>query len=255
MNCRADGRCADAFKGLRHVYLSGSNQKGWGMGRELRAWRIYGAISALAFVVLAISAFSSSRDTATFGTITVHRINVIEPNGTLRMVISDKARFPGDILKNKQYPVYRHYAGMLFYNDEGTENGGLVFGGHTRRDGSVYSYGHLSFDRYDQDETFSLDDDQNGNGQSTRMAFIDRPSWPIVDQLRLPRSQWPHFLATHPNGVPRLVLARAANGAVSLAMKDRQGHTRILLKVEANGTPVIRVLDARGTVVGQLPRP
>ena len=61
-----------------------------------------------------------------FDEIEVHRINVREPDGTLRMVVSNHARLPGVVANGKQNPpVDRPYAGMLFYNDEGNENGGL----------------------------------------------------------------------------------------------------------------------------------
>src|SRR5437588_11144496 len=85
-----------------------------------------------------------------FDEIDVHRINVREPDGTLRMVISNHARLPGVIIRGKENPpVDRPYAGMLFYNDEGTENGGLVFGGHGTANGEVVDAGvNLSFDRY-----------------------------------------------------------------------------------------------------------
>ena len=225
------------------------------MGKELRAWRIYGAVSALAFVVLAISAFSLTRQRTAFGTIDVQRINVVEPNGTLRMVISNKARFPGVIVKDKQYPFDRHTAGILFYNDEGTENGGLIFGGRKNADGTVSSYGHLSFDRYEQDQAFSLDAIQNRTGQVTRLAFIDRPKWPITDLLKLPPNRWLQFLKTHPRSDPRLTMERAHDGAVFLAVKDEQGHTRILIKVGSHGNPVIQLLGASGRVIAQLPRP
>ena len=61
-----------------------------------------------------------------FDVIQVHRINIIEPDGTLRMVISDRERLPGVIVKGKEFPkVDRPGAGLLFYNNEGTENGGF----------------------------------------------------------------------------------------------------------------------------------
>ncbi len=224
------------------------------MGKELRAWRIYGAVSALAFVVIAVSAFSIARNRHVFGTIDVQRINVVEPNGTLRMVISDQARFPGAIIKGKQYPFVRHTAGMIFYNSEGTENGGLIFGGRKHADGTVSSYGHLSFDRYEQDQTFSLDDEQEKNGQMTRIAFIDRPKWPITHLFKKPRSQWKHFLKTHPGRQPRLTMERAPDGAVFLALKDKQGRTRLVLKVGSHGNPVIELLGTNGKVIARLPR-
>lgn len=67
-----------------------------------------------------------------FDVIQVHRIDVVEPDGTLRMVISNKNRLPPVIVKGKEHPEFgepRPQAGMLFYNDEGSENGGLIFGG------------------------------------------------------------------------------------------------------------------------------
>jgi hypothetical protein len=85
-----------------------------------------------------------------FDEIDVHRINVRERDGTLRMVISNHERLPGVIVRGKENPrVDRPYAGMLFYNDEGTENGGLVFGGRRNANGEVVDAGvALSFDRY-----------------------------------------------------------------------------------------------------------
>jgi hypothetical protein len=215
------------------------------MQKELRLWRIYGTVSTLALIVIAVSGFTVARQKASFGTIDVQRINVVEPDGKLRMVISDRAHFPGAIIRGKEYPFDRHTAGMLFYNDE-------IFGGQKNKDGTVSSYGHLSFDRYDQDQELNLEYLQDGAGQSTKLAFLDQPQWPLIDALKLPRSQWPHFLATHPHGTPRLMMLRAQDGSVSLGLKDRQGHTRILIKVASDGTPVIELLDPTGKIVSQL---
>src|SRR5215831_9625613 len=85
-----------------------------------------------------------------FDEIDVRRINVREPDGTLRLVISNRARLPGVIERGQELPkAERSQAGMLFYNDEGTENGGLVFGGRRNAQGQVAdSGGMLTFDRY-----------------------------------------------------------------------------------------------------------
>jgi hypothetical protein len=75
-----------------------------------------------------------------FDEIQVHRIDVVEPNGTLRMVISNKNRLPPVIVNGKEHPEMgepRPQAGMLFYNDEGSENGGLIFGGHRNEPAST----------------------------------------------------------------------------------------------------------------------
>ena len=72
------------------------------------------------------SSTSGQNQVQQFDRIDVQRINVREPDGTLRMVISNHAHLPGIITRSKEVPqTNRPYAGMLFYNDEGTENGGL----------------------------------------------------------------------------------------------------------------------------------
>jgi hypothetical protein len=40
----------------------------------------------------------------TFGTITVRRINVVEPDGTVRLTISNRADFPGAWRHKKNIP-------------------------------------------------------------------------------------------------------------------------------------------------------
>lgn len=46
-----------------------------------------------------------ARDTrpATFEEIDVQRINLREPDGTLRMVVSNRTRFPGGMVKGREY--------------------------------------------------------------------------------------------------------------------------------------------------------
>lgn len=67
---------------------------------------------------------------AVFQEIDVQRINIREKDGTLRMVISNTDQMPGIIYKGTDYPhPNRKTAGMIFFNEEGTENGGLSFGG------------------------------------------------------------------------------------------------------------------------------
>src|SRR5689334_19601387 len=108
-----------------------------GAGMLTKILAVYSSIvtTALAAFVLAGSVAAKPQS---FDEIDVRRINVREPDGTLRLVISNRARLPGVIVAGKeQPPVDRPQAGMLFYNDEGSENGGLVFSGHRNAKGEV----------------------------------------------------------------------------------------------------------------------
>lgn len=77
-------------------------------------------------------------------------------------------------------------ASVIFMNDEGTENGGLIFGGRRHRNGKVSSYRHLSFDNYDQDQTLVLQASQNDTTRKTSYVGInDRPAWDEGPLLKL----------------------------------------------------------------------
>ena len=119
---------------------------------------IYSGVLTAVFAVTLVGGLLIHPRKAKFDEIDVQRINVCEPDGTLRMVVSDKARFPGLMIRGKEYPHPRSEAGMLFFNNEGTENGGLIFGGHKDNEGKIIdSGGSLTFDQYEQDQIVQIE--------------------------------------------------------------------------------------------------
>ena len=227
---------------------------------------IYSGVLTLVFAGTVLMGATTSTRRATFVQITVHRINVVEPDGTLRMVISDKASFPGAIFHGKEYKHARPAAGMLFYNDEGTEDGGLVYGGGKDKDGKVSNHGHLSFDNYDQDQTMVLESNQDDTDrQSMYLRIIDRPKWSLEDLFKLQASNHDlpeakqeaavdDFFKARPQAATRVALGRFPDKSSNLELMDQQGRKRIVMKVAADGTPVLQFLDADGKVIQQFPQ-
>ena len=102
--------------------------------RELRILKGYAIVVTLLLGTISVTAFQQATQKQRFTEIDVERINVVEKNGNLRMVISNRERSIGPIYKGKPFG----YAGgtrpgIIFFNDEGTENGGLTFTGHVVR--------------------------------------------------------------------------------------------------------------------------
>ncbi len=227
---------------------------------------IYSGVLTAVFAVTILGGFAPPKKTV-FEEITVQRVNIIEPDGTLRMVISDKALFPGIYLKGQEHPhPNRKTAGMLFFNDEGTENGGLTFGGGKDKNGQVSSYGHLSFDEYEQDQVFTIDASQQGGKRRSGLSLVDNPDYPIGELIavtdriaKLPADQQKaeiaKFADSHGRPHQRLYLGRGDDRSVALKFKDVEGHDRIVIQVAADGSPVIRFLDQKGGIVSELPGP
>jgi len=226
---------------------------------------IYSGILTVAFAVTVFGGFTQSTKKTTFDEIEVHRIDVVEPDGTLRLVISNKAQFPGIIIKGKERPhPNRQTGGMLFFNDEGTENGGMIWGGAKDANGQVSSYGHLSFDRYLQDQVFTVDASEEGAHKQSRLSIVDDPDYPITDLLdeqqrvsKLPKDQqqaeFKKFFDEHGRPEQRLFLGRADDRSVALRLKDTQGRDRIVIKVDPTGNPSLQFLDENGKATAQLP--
>src|SRR6478752_5822022 len=112
--------------------------------RQLRILQVCTAACGAILVFLSVTAFTQSSSQQRIDELTVQRLNVVDANGTLRMVISNKDRqHPGvidGITMNRPRPV----AGMLFFNDEGDEVGGLTFTGTD--DNGRRAHAELNFD-------------------------------------------------------------------------------------------------------------
>ncbi len=193
----------------------------------------YSTVLSTIFAVVLLMAAKSHRNEA-FDEMTVHRINVVEPDGTLRMVISDHDQMPGIIVKGKEFPkVDRPEAGMLFYNDEGSENGGLIFGGHRNGKGEVINSGaSLSFDPYGESQQLvQLAGVQDEENQIVGLA--------INDPKNHARNR-------------RVWVGRGKNDAAVVSLADANGRKRIVMQVAADGTASLDFLDAEGNVVKHL---
>ena len=83
---------------------------------------IYSGVLTVVFAGSTIGACGSATKKPRFDQIDVQRINVIEPGGTVRLVISNKAQFPGSYFEGREIRrADRQDTGLLFMNEEGTE--------------------------------------------------------------------------------------------------------------------------------------
>lgn len=167
---------------------------------------------------------------ARFEEIDVQRINVREADGTLRMVLASHGRLPGIVVRGKEKPFDRPQAGMLFYNDEASEVGGLIFGGRKDAQGKVRdSGGTLSFDRYEGNQVVQLwgvEDEEN------RLAGLT-----VTDSLEGGKT------------LRRVLVGRGQDGVPKLILSDLEGRPRLRLQVATDGTPSLEFLDSDGKVV------
>jgi len=94
----AQHACATTWP--RRVTEKGSKMKFFSSPRFLA---VYSVLLTIAFAVVVLGGAAMLRN-QTFGVITARRINIVEPDGTVRMTISNRADFPGAWNRKREYP-------------------------------------------------------------------------------------------------------------------------------------------------------
>ena len=237
--------------------------------RELRILKGYAIVVTLILGTISLAAFRQSAQKQKFGEIDVERINVVEPDGKLRMVISNRPRSIGPIYKGQPfgYPGGGR-PGIIFFNDEGTENGGLTFTGSRGTDGRYRASSGFSFDQFNQDQILYFQYDDDNGVRRTGFTIADRADIDIHDlimerdsimklQDSTARSAALRKFAEPRNGVPlfaqRVYVGRDATRSAVINLSDPQGKARIRIKVDSLGAPSLEFLDASGVVTHRLP--
>lgn len=200
-----------------------------------------------------------------FEEIEVERINVVDPNGTLRLAIHNKDRIPDPSVDGKTFKRQGNpAAGFIFFNDEGDECGGFLWSGRKTEGGHEAGH-HLSFDQYKQDQILTITHGEEGGQSATMLNIQDRVPGAsladIVEEVRSAREMdegeektkklaelnqkyWVHT---------RVTLGRGRAGEAALSLNDSKGRPRIVLSVEAGGAPRFLFLDEKGKVTRSLP--
>jgi hypothetical protein len=238
--------------------------------RELRLLKGYAIVITALLGTVSLAAFRQSAQKQKFTEIDVERINVVEKDGKLRMVISNRDRSIGPIYKGKPFGYAGgNRPGIIFFNDEGTENGGLGFSGKRNPDGTYTASSGFSFDQFNQDQVLYLQyNDRNGR-RNMGMTVADRTDADIYD-LVMERDSITKNVPEGPardaalqkwaqprNGVPivaeRLYVGRDNAKTSVVRLSDRNGKARLRLAVDSLGTPSLEFLDADGKVTSRLP--
>ncbi len=235
--------------------------------KEVRFLKIYAVAATLFCAVFFLSAFAFQNKKQKFDEIDVGRINVVEKDGKLKMIITNKERSPELFLDGKEIKVhsYKRPAGMYFFNEKGDENGGLVFPGEIK-DGKVEAFGGLLFDQFNQDQSIGLMYEEENGKRYSALQVWDRPdnlsgAESIKRQAEIDKMpdgaekteaqkklQADRFVAQ------RVFVGREKDKSASIYLMDTKRKPRIIMTVSgADGTPKLEFLDEAGKVIYRLP--
>jgi hypothetical protein len=236
--------------------------------RDVRLLKLWALVSTSVLVILALTAFRRSGRNEKFDVIDVERINVVSKTGMPRLVISNAERAPDVIIDGKTYHRSgSNEAGMIFYNEEGSENGGMGFSGRSR-DGHRIAGASFMFDQYGQDQTIGLTYDERDGRRSAGLRVWDRPDVPVtvLADMVEPIKQMPdgpektrRMTAARDSamklglgGAQRLFVGKQADKTATVVLADGQSRARLRLVVDSAGAARIEFLNDSGRVVRRL---
>lgn len=164
------------------------------------------------------------------------RIDIVEEDGTVRLAISNSGRAPDPVCDGQILREGRNSAGLIFYNHEGDECGGIVFGGRRVDDGHRAGASFM-FDQFKQDQVVGISYQDAAGRRWAGLRVWDRPD-----------EQLPAI-----GGATRLYAGKTDEQAAVVELHDGAGRVRLRLSVANDGTAGLEFLDASGNVTARLP--
>lgn len=152
------------------------------------------------------------------------RININDASGKNRIVIANTDHIPPPIIKGKTYKRAYAPAGLIFYDKNGDERGGLAI-----TDNEETNLNALAFDYQNADAIGILAQD-NKHDDYFRAGLV------INDK----------DLSGKPGHNINRINLLTENGNASLVIKDNNEKPRIILKVDSLGNPSIEMYDKNG---------
>lgn len=232
--------------------------------RDVRLLKAYAMLATLACAALVLTAFTWQGRKQKFGEIDVERINVVESDGRLRIVISNQERQHPGITNGKLIKRSGpRPPGLIFFNHLGDEMGGLLFGDN----GGKGHFGSFTFDKVRNDQTIGFRHLEGDNGAyQTSLEMWQRPddiTGDVVDEKleaankikdEAARKAAIQALAdSGALGAQRLFLGKRRDNSAGLVLYDVKGKPRIRMNVAPDGAPRLDFLDETGKVFYSVP--
>lgn len=242
------------------------------LNRELVILRTF-TLSTIAIAAAVILLGFKTNKNQKFKTIDVERINIVESDGTVKMIITNVEQFPNGTttVNNREVTNNRKKrSGMLYFNEDGIECGGFIYDG--TKDENGHSSGlSLTYDQYDGDQVMQLLTTDVGKGNNRRvtsaLTFNDRTlnvsqqeTTKIMKEIhgikdmKLRKQKYQEYADQGLiGGTPRIMLGKTRSENNGLFLFGENGETKAMFYVDKNNNVKLEVYDDKGNVTNSWP--
>lgn len=218
----------------------------------------------LAVLFTLLNSFRIERKFENFDEINVKRINIIEKDGTIRMVISNKELQHSGRMNGKDWVKRERQAGMIFFNDLGDECGGLIYENKLRGDGSMKNGMSITMDQYKDDQVIQILNNESIKGDkiSSERGFsvnaykslggIDARNKAYEEAGKIKdeklRKQKLQEISKNQGSNKLLFLGKTMGNSQGLFIADQSGQPKLMVYVDEKGDPKIQTFNEKGEV-------
>lgn len=232
--------------------------------KKVKILTYYAFESTVILSLMLLFSFKKNNDVTNFDEINVKKINIIEKDGTIRMVISNKELQHSGRMNGKDADKRERPAGLLFFNDEGDECGGLIYQTKNTENGKIAGMS-ITMDRYKDDQVLQILNDefiQKDKIMSQRGLFInDFPSnsnletrnkaiqeaQKISDEKT--RNEKLSQIYQSQGSKNLLFLGKTKGNSQGLFIADANGMPKMMIYVDEKGNPKIQTFNDKGEIV------
>ncbi len=233
------------------------------LNRKINFLMTYAIISTLLFAFFALTSFDKKEKKETFDEIVVKKITVVGEDNLPRMVLSNENRQHSGRMNGKEWPKRERPSGVIFFNNQGDECGGLVYQSK-EKDGKIISGMSFTMDNYKDDQVLQIfNDEYYADGK----AFIERGisinQFPVGtniddrnDKLRelnkisdeKERKGKMRELMQKEGSVNRLFIGRTKGNSSGLFLSGPDGKPKMMIYVDDKGNPKIQTFNDKGEI-------
>lgn len=224
---------------------------------------VYAIVSTLIIFSFTLSGFKDKGNEQRFDEITAKKITIIGEDNLPRMVLSNENRQHAGRMNGKEWAKRERPSGILFFNNQGDECGGLVY--QTKeKDGKIISGMSFTMDNYKDDQVVQiLNDEYYANGK----AYIQRgininqfPSGTNIDDRNKKmdeinkikdekeRNSKLDELWEKEGSVNRVFLGRTKGNSSGLFLSGPDGKPKMMIYVDEKGNPKLQTFNDKGEI-------
>lgn len=235
--------------------------------KNLTFLQLYSITCTAIIVGIFLMSMTANDKHAKFDEITIKRINLIGEDGSLRMILSNETRQHPGRINGKDLPKRERGAGTLYFNYDGDECGGLLYG-NMNTDSVTTSVFSFTMDQYKQDQVIQLiNSEYVENGKATIERGLSIGEYPVGSNLghiiekvaalekisdETERNRKIADYMQENGGKNRMFLGRNSNNNTGLFIKGPDGKTKMKIYVDPKGDPQIEVIDSNGKMTNIL---